>query len=63
MVDFLDFRFINFPVFNIADIAVCAGAVMIMLHFFAAERLLKKEASDAAEPLHEEELPNEKNEG
>ena len=26
VVDFLDFRVINFPVFNIADMAVCIGA-------------------------------------
>ncbi len=65
VVDFLDFRFINFPVFNIADIAVCAGAVMIMLHFFAAERLLKREetASGADVQDVEEELPHDENEG
>ncbi len=34
VVDFLDFRLIHFPVFNIADIAVCVGAVCLMIHFF-----------------------------
>lgn len=34
VVDFLDFRIISFPVFNIADIAVCVGAAMLMIHFF-----------------------------
>ncbi len=33
VVDFLDFRLIHFPVFNVADIAVCAGAVCLMIHF------------------------------
>ncbi len=37
VVDFLDFRLIHFPVFNIADIAVCVGAVMLMVHFFISE--------------------------
>ena len=34
VVDFLDFRLIHFPVFNVADIAVCVGAVCLMIHFF-----------------------------
>lgn len=37
VIDFLDFRIINFPVFNIADIAVCVGAAMLIIHFFGTE--------------------------
>lgn len=37
VVDFLDFRIINFPVFNIADIAVCVGAAMLAIHFIKSE--------------------------
>ncbi len=37
VVDFLDFRIIDFPVFNIADIAVCVGAGMLIIHFLFAE--------------------------
>ncbi len=37
VVDFIDFRLINFPVFNIADIAVCVGAVMLVIHFFVSD--------------------------
>lgn len=37
VVDFLDFRIINFPVFNIADIAVCVGAAMLVIHFLKSE--------------------------
>lgn len=48
VVDFLDFRFINFPVFNIADIAVCVGAAMLIIHFLTAE-------SKAEEKLNSEE--------
>lgn len=33
VVDFLDFRLINFPVFNIADMAVCIGAAALVVHF------------------------------
>ncbi|MBR5152907.1 MAG: signal peptidase II [Clostridia bacterium] len=33
VVDFLDFRLIQFPVFNLADIAVCVGAACLMIHF------------------------------
>ena len=31
VVDFLDFRLINFPVFNVADCFVCVGAGVLML--------------------------------
>ena len=37
VVDFLDFRLIHFPVFNVADIAVCVGAVCLMIHFLLTE--------------------------
>ncbi len=37
VVDFLDFRIIDFPVFNVADIAVCVGAAMLIIHFLIAE--------------------------
>lgn len=33
VIDFIEVRFIDFPVFNIADIAVCAGAAMLIIHF------------------------------
>lgn len=31
VVDFLDFRV--FPVFNFADVAICIGAVLLIIHF------------------------------
>lgn len=37
VVDFLDFCIIDFPVFNVADIAVCVGAGMLLIHFLFAE--------------------------
>ncbi len=33
VVDFLEFGFFDFPVFNVADIAVCVGAGLILLYF------------------------------
>ena len=33
VVDFFDFRLINFPVFNVADIFVCLGAALIAVYF------------------------------
>ena len=33
VVDFIELRFIDFPVFNVADIAVCIGAAMLIIHF------------------------------
>lgn len=33
VVDFLEFDFFDFPVFNVADIAVCVGAALIVLYF------------------------------
>ena len=33
VVDFLEFGFFEFPVFNVADIAVCVGAGLIVLYF------------------------------
>ena len=47
VVDFLDFRGIHFPVFNVADIAVCLGAVLLMIHFLLADA--KEESSKEGE--------------
>ena len=44
VVDFIDFRLIHFPVFNVADIAVCVGAGLLMIHFLIMEEKEKKEA-------------------
>ena len=34
VIDFLNFQFITFPVFNIADCAVVLGACLLLLHYF-----------------------------
>lgn len=33
VIDFLNFEFISFPVFNVADIAVCVGVGLLFLYF------------------------------
>lgn len=38
VVDFLDFHLIHFPVFNIADIAVCVGAALLIIHFLVEDK-------------------------
>lgn len=34
VVDFIDFRIINFAVFNVADSFVCVGAVLVLIYVF-----------------------------
>ncbi len=43
VIDFLEFAFIDFPVFNVADIAVCIGAGFLMLYFILDMIKEKKE--------------------
>ena len=57
VVDFLEFGFIEFPVFNVADIAVCIGAGLIVLYFlldFIKEIRDKKPAAVTEEALESE---------
>ncbi|MEL6439064.1 MAG: signal peptidase II [Cyanobacteria bacterium J06621_8] len=35
VVDFLDFRLINFPVFNLADVAINIGVLLLLIAAFA----------------------------
>lgn len=45
VVDFLDFCLFHFPVFNVADIAVCVGVVMLAIHYlFYADKEIPKTA-------------------
>ena len=49
VVDFLDFRIIDFPVFNIADIFVCIGAGLIAIFVVFIEEKLKSDPKEAEE--------------
>ncbi len=50
VVDFIDFRLINFPVFNVADICAVCGAGIVLLSIIAdAVREKKKKRSKASE--------------
>lgn len=45
VIDFIDFRLINFAVFNVADAFVCIGAVLVIIYvFFFSENESKKES-------------------
>ena len=48
VVDFIEVTFIDFPVFNIADIAVCVGAAFLVIHFlfFESKNNERKESLD-----------------
>jgi signal peptidase II len=42
VVDFLDFRLINFPVFNLADIFINIGIIFLLLSSFSMPNFKKK---------------------
>lgn len=42
VVDFIEVRFINFPVFNIADIAITVGAFLIIIYEIFFDNTKKK---------------------
>ena len=50
VIDFLEFTFIDFPVFNIADICVTVGTVLMFIYIAFIDKTLfadKKEAQTA----------------
>ena len=46
VVDYLEFLFIEFPVFNFADILICVGVGFFAVHTIATEFILKKNKGD-----------------
>ncbi len=52
VVDFLDFRLINFAVFNIADVAINIGGALLLIYMFFVlpkeEKAAKQAAAEAA---------------
>lgn len=58
VVDFLRFTFIDFPVFNVADCAVCFGAGLLILYFiidiikdYQQKTLEKRAKAEKTEPV------------
>lgn len=49
VVDFIDFRLINFAIFNVADSFVCIGAVLVLIYVFFFSEDAKKGAENDAE--------------
>ena len=49
VVDFIDFRLINFPVFNFADICLTVGVVLLFVFFLFFYGKEKKAAKEEAE--------------
>ena len=48
VVDFIDFRLINFAVFNVADSFVCVGAVLLVLSVILDEKKAREKKASAA---------------
>ena len=46
VVDFLDFRLIDFPVFNVADIFVVCGAGLLILYMLFEEKFKNADKTD-----------------
>lgn len=46
VVDMFDFRLINFPVFNVADIFICVGGVLFIIYFMFQYKEPHKPESD-----------------
>lgn len=55
VVDFVDFRLVNFAVFNVADSFVCVGAALVIIYiFFSAEKEDKNAKNEKKESKNEE---------
>lgn len=46
VVDFIDFRLINFAIFNIADSFVCIGAALMVLYLFSSSDKSKEKKNE-----------------
>lgn len=57
VVDLFDFRLINFPVFNVADIFICVGGALFVIYFLFQhqDEKLEQETDDTAPQQTEQE--------
>ena len=51
VVDFLDFRLINFPVFNLADVAINIGVILLLIASFTNPSKPKKTPNKKNHPI------------
>lgn len=60
VIDFFEFTFIDFPVFNVADICVTVGTVLMFIYIAFIDKTLfaDKKSKPAAQPDGEETEPN-----
>ena len=49
VVDLFDFRLINFPIFNVADILLCVGVGMMVIYILFMEPKIEKAKKEAAQ--------------
>ena len=49
VVDFVDFRLIDFPLFNLADSCVCIGTALFVFWFISSEIAAKKSKTDTTD--------------
>ncbi|HEY9869028.1 MAG TPA: signal peptidase II [Candidatus Obscuribacterales bacterium] len=49
VTDFLEFSFMSFPVFNVADMAIDAGILLIAIDYYIQRRKTGAESKDASE--------------
>ena len=50
VVDLFDFRLIHFPVFNVADVFICVGAVLFVIYFLFQHKDEKPADDSKQEP-------------
>ena len=53
VIDFIDVRIINFAIFNVADMCITIGAILVCIAAFAAEKREKREKESKQKALDE----------
>lgn len=53
VIDFIDVRIINFAIFNVADMCITIGAILVCIEAFAAEKREKREQESKQKALDE----------
>ena len=53
VIDFIDMRIINFAIFNVADMCITIGAILVCIAAFAAEKREKREQESKQKALDE----------